>query len=83
LRPVAQPKKGAGISDERMVKVSASLLPDMADWLVFVAECKGIPASEAMRRALHVWLLTHAFPYVYRRPRDETTGAPVGRQPPE
>jgi len=70
------------MSDERMVKVSASRPPDMADWLVFVAECKGITASEAMGRALHVWLLTHAFPYVYRRPRDETTGAPVGWQPP-
>ncbi len=39
------------MSDERMVKVSASLPPDMADWLVFVAERKGITASEAMRRA--------------------------------
>lgn len=70
------------MSDERMVKVSASLPPDMADWLVFVAERKGITASEAMRRALHVWLFTHAFPYLYRRPRDEMTAAPVGWQPP-
>jgi len=70
------------MSDERMVKVSASLPPDMAGWLVFIAERKGITGSEVICRALNVWLLTHAFAYVYRRPRDEATGAPVGWQPP-